>query len=61
MTRIKRRQFLQFAGSTLATLGLSQLDIVERSHRYAKVLAQSTPCKLALLVGINTYPNTNGD
>ena len=27
MTRIKRRQFLQFAGSTLATLGLSQLDI----------------------------------
>jgi hypothetical protein len=27
MSRIKRRQFLQFAGSTLATLGLSQLDI----------------------------------
>ncbi len=60
MSRIKRRQFLQFAGSTLATLGLSQLDIVERSHRYAKVLAQSTPRKLALLVGINAYPNTNG-
>ena len=60
MSLIKRRQFLQFAGSTLATLGLSQLDIVERSHRYAKVLAQTTPRKLALLVGINAYPNTNG-
>jgi hypothetical protein len=60
MTRIQRRQFLQFAGSTLATLGLSKLDIVERSHRYAKVLAQNTPRKLALLVGINAYPNTNG-
>ena len=60
MTRIQRRQFLQFAGSTLATIGLSKLDIVERSHRYAKVLAQNTPRKLALLVGINAYPNTNG-
>lgn len=55
MPRIKRRQFLQFASSTLATLGLSQLDIEERSHRYAQVLAQSTPRKLALLVGINAY------
>ncbi|HEY9848564.1 MAG TPA: caspase family protein [Leptolyngbyaceae cyanobacterium] len=55
MPRIKRRQFLQFASSTLATLGLSQLDIGERSHRYARVLAQSTPRKLALLVGINAY------
>jgi hypothetical protein len=60
MTRIKRRQFLQFAGSTLATIGLSKLDIIQQSHRYAKVLAQSTPRKLALLVGINDYPNTNG-
>jgi hypothetical protein len=60
MTCIKRRQFLQFAGSTLATIGLSQLDIIHQSHQYAKVLAQSTPRKLALLVGINAYPNTTG-
>jgi hypothetical protein len=45
---------LQFAGSTLATLGLSQLNI-QQADRYGKVLAQSTPRKLALLVGINEY------
>ncbi|MCL1475515.1 caspase family protein [Argonema antarcticum] len=55
MSPIKRRQFLQFASSALATLGLSQLDIEQKSLRYARVLAQSTPRKLALLVGINTY------
>ncbi len=55
MSSIKRRQFLQFAGSTLATLGLSQLDIQRAGNRYASVLAQSTPRKLALLVGINKY------
>ena len=51
MTRISRRHFLQFAGSTLAAWGLSQLSM----ERYGKVLAQSTPRKLALLVGINSY------
>src|SRR5919202_560679 len=60
MSRIKRRQFLQFAASTLATIGLSQLDFIQQSHRYAQVLAQSTPRKLALLVGINAYPGTLG-
>ncbi|NEQ22119.1 MAG: DUF4384 domain-containing protein [Microcoleus sp. SIO2G3] len=55
MYRIKRRQFLQFAGSTLATLGLSQLDIQRAGDRYGRVLAQGTPRKLALLVGINKY------
>lgn len=57
MSRIKRRHFLQFAGSALATLGLSQLDIQRNSLRYAKVIAQNTPRKLALLVGINAYPD----
>lgn len=51
MTRISRRHFLQFAGSTLAAWGLSQLSI----DRYGKVLSQSTPRKLALLVGVNSY------
>ena len=55
MSRIKRRQFLQFAGSTLFTLGLSQLDIQTAGDSFARVLAQGTPRKLALLVGINTY------
>jgi hypothetical protein len=55
MLRISRRQFLQFAGSSLATVGLSQLNIQPQADRYGKVLAQSTPRKLALLVGINSY------
>ncbi|MCA1992094.1 MAG: caspase family protein [Coleofasciculus sp. S288] len=52
---MKRRHFLQFSGSLLASLGLSQLDLIHQANRYAKVLAQSTSRKLALLVGINEY------
>ena len=55
MSRMKRRHFLQFAGSALATIGLSQLDLMRQGDRYARVLAQSTSRKLALLVGINRY------
>ena len=55
MPRLKRRQFIQFATSALTTLGLSQLEIQRQGLRYAKSLAQSTPRKLALLVGINSY------
>ncbi|WP_375494323.1 caspase family protein [uncultured Nostoc sp.] len=55
MSNIKRRHFLQFSASTLATLGLSQLDIMQQGERMSQVLAQSTPRKLALLVGINEY------
>ncbi|MDY6898625.1 MAG: caspase family protein, partial [Cyanobacteriota bacterium] len=56
---MKRRHFLQFTGSTLATLGLSHYNIFEKGNRYAKVLAQDTPRKLALLVGINYLDNPN--
>jgi hypothetical protein len=56
MSPISRRHFLQFASSTLATLGLSQLNI-QQADQYGKVLAQSTHRKLALLVGINQYPS----
>lgn len=57
MPPIDRRHFLQFAGSTLASIGLSQLDFLHQGDRYAKVLAQGKPGrKLALLVGINRYP-----
>ena len=55
MPHLKRRHFLQFAGSTFATIGLSQFNILQQGNRYAKVLAQNTPRKLALLVGINQY------
>lgn len=60
MSNIKRRHFLQLAGSTLATVGISQLDIMHQGDRYAQVLAQNTPRKLALLVGINQYSGIIG-
>lgn len=53
---MKRRNFLQFAGSTLATLGLSQLDIIHQGNKFTQAMAQGTGRKLALLVGINKYP-----
>ncbi len=52
---MKRRYFLQGAGTALAALGWSQLEIQQQGLRYAGVLAQDTPRKLALLVGINDY------
>jgi hypothetical protein len=56
MPHLKRRQFLQVAGATLAALGINQWDIQHQGHRYGRVLAQGTPGrKLALLVGINDY------
>ncbi len=58
MSPIKRRHFLQAAGATLASLGLSQWDIRQRAEQYGRVLAQGTPGrKLALLVGVNAYPD----
>lgn len=54
--RIQRRRFLQLAGSTLGTIGLSQLDLFRQVQRYNRVLAQPTRRKLALLIGINEYP-----
>ncbi|WP_421658588.1 caspase family protein [Leptothermofonsia sp. ETS-13] len=59
MPSFPRRHFLQFAGSMLVTLGLSQWDIYQQSIRYAQVLAQGTLRKLALLVGINAYPESS--
>ena len=59
MPSIDRRHFLQFAGSTLAALGVSQLDLQHNTLQYGKVLAQSTHRKRALLVGINEYPGSS--
>ncbi len=55
MTQFKRRHFLQFSAAALATLGWSQWQLAQRAQRYGRVLAQGTPRKLALLVGINQY------
>ncbi len=57
MSQIKRRHFLQFAGSALCTLGLSQFDIIQQGHKYSQAVAQKTGRKYALLVGINKYGN----
>lgn len=65
MPGIKRRHFLQSAGATLAAIGLSQTNFLRQAHRYGQALAEDTPRKLALLVGINQYldeavPNLSG-
>ena len=56
MPSMKRRHFLQFAGSALSAITLSQSNFTQQAHRYAQVIAQNTPRKLALLVGVNSYP-----
>lgn len=53
---MKRRHFLQFSGSALAALGLSQGQFSRQAMQYGRVLAQDTPRKRALLIGINAYP-----
>ncbi|NET35523.1 MAG: DUF4384 domain-containing protein [Cyanothece sp. SIO1E1] len=53
---MKRRHLLQFAASTLTVLGSNALYLQQRGIRYARVLAQPTRRKRALLVGINDYP-----
>jgi len=56
---MQRRHFLQSATATLATLGLSHFDIQQRGDRYGRAIAQTTARKLALLVGINAYPESS--
>jgi hypothetical protein len=56
---MKRRHFLEFTLSALATLGMSRLDFCQQGQRYARVLAQNTSRKLALLIGINDYTETS--
>ncbi|MBE9157946.1 caspase family protein [Nodosilinea sp. LEGE 06152] len=56
MPNLKRRRFLQVAGSALAAVGLNQMNVRRQGDRYALALAQPIPRKLALLVGVNQYP-----
>lgn len=53
---MKRRYFLQGAGGALGAIALSQWDLARQGDRLNRVLAQPTSRKLALLVGINRYP-----
>jgi hypothetical protein len=53
--RANRRNFLQKTGLALLTLGLGAEKFSSMTQPYLQALAQSTPRKLALLVGINQY------
>ncbi|MEM6754773.1 MAG: caspase family protein, partial [Cyanobacteria bacterium P01_C01_bin.38] len=53
---MKRRIFLQRIGSILAVLGITESEWWTRANSLQQALADTTPRKLALLVGINQYP-----
>lgn len=53
---MKRRRFVQQAGSMLAALGLSETGLWVFADRARTALAQPARRKLALLVGIDRYP-----
>ncbi|MCC5618358.1 caspase family protein [Nostoc sp. CHAB 5836] len=53
---MKRRTFLHRIGSILAVLGITEAEWLILGNRYYQALAQPSPRKLALLIGINQYP-----
>ena len=55
---LKRREFLQQAGWVLAALGISEAGWERLGDRYQNALAQPTGRKLALLVGVDRYPDS---
>lgn len=55
---MKRRTFLQKFGSILTVLGAAQTQWLSLGNEYGKAFAQPIPRKLALLVGINQYPES---
>ncbi|MEG4197669.1 caspase family protein [Microcoleus sp. Pol12A5] len=55
---LKRREFLQQAGRVLAAIGISEALWLPLGDRYLQVLAQPTARKLALLVGVDKYPDS---
>ncbi|NMG06838.1 caspase family protein [Brasilonema sp. UFV-L1] len=55
---MKRRTFLQSFSSILAVLSAVETGWLTLGSRYYQALAQSVPRKLALLVGINQYPQS---
>ncbi|NET50994.1 MAG: caspase family protein, partial [Merismopedia sp. SIO2A8] len=55
---LTRRTLLQQTSLAFASLGLSQMGLSLLTRRYQRVLATPTPRKLALLVGVNDYPES---
>ncbi|AFZ58137.1 caspase family protein [Anabaena cylindrica FACHB-243] len=55
---MKRRAFLERIGSILAVLGLTEAEWLTLGNRYYQALAAPNPRKLALLIGINQYPQS---
>jgi hypothetical protein len=55
---MKRRAFLERIGSILALLGLTQAEWLTLGNRYYQALAAPNSRKLALLIGINQYPQS---
>ena len=55
---LKRREFLQQAGRVLAAIGISEALWLRLGDRYLQALAQPTARKLALLVGVDKYPDS---
>jgi len=55
---LTRRAFLERTGWAIAALGLSQSSFFAIADRHQQALAQSTRGRLALLVGINQYPES---
>ncbi|NET00264.1 MAG: caspase family protein [Sphaerospermopsis sp. SIO1G1] len=53
---MKRRGFLERIGSILGLLGLTEAQWLTLGNRYYQALAAPNSRKLALLVGINEYP-----
>lgn len=58
---LKRRAFLQQSAVVLASLGVSQVGLSTLATQYQQALAQPARRKLALLVGINHYPESVSD
>ncbi|MEH2325296.1 MAG: caspase family protein [Nostoc sp.] len=53
---MERRTFLHRIGSILAVLGVTEAEWLTLGNRYYQALAQPGSRKLALLIGINQYP-----
>lgn len=55
---LKRREFLQQAGWVFSAFGIGEIGWQRLADRYQNVLAQPTARKLALLVGVDRYPDS---
>ena len=56
---MKRRGFLQQISGLLAALGVAETEWLSLGNPYYQALAQPNQRKLALLIGINQYPQSS--